>query len=390
MLPQLLFRRVIGICMMSVFVATRITGFRPLIRTNFWPRGLALHSKNHPSLEDAVGGLLGSALRRAQTTISVSQEFQAPKNDEESPTLEKEEAVDGMLQSKTVTQAQRTIIDNKNQQQQSQQIESNKASNSAASSLPPARPYRGNPTITNTALAHSLWSTILRPSIDSAIDATCGNGYDSVALAKMLFSGRHREEDCNSQLLCVDIQKQACDNTTAALAQEFFEDPQVFEKQMIQVLHTSHAALPRPNDSSSVGLVVYNLGWLPNSDDGKDCVTKMDSTLHSITDAMLMVRIGGMISVVTYPKSNPEEDIAVRVMLECAALLSSNVQTWREFLDSALLLGGEKDAGIKELVASSMERIEGQGDPRQTWRVAEHKRLGMDRAPILVTATRIK
>ena len=139
-----------------------------------------------------------------------------------------------------------------------------------------------------------------------------------------------------------------------------------------------------------MGLVVYNLGWLPNSDDGKDCVTKMDSTLHSITDAMLMVRIGGMISVVTYPKSNPEEDIAVRVMLECAALLSSNVQTWREFLDSALLLGGEKDAGIKELVASSMERIEGQGDPRQTWRVAEHKRLGMDRAPILVTATRIK
>jgi hypothetical protein len=35
--------------------------------------------------------------------------------------------------------------------------------------------YRGNPAITNTALAQSLWSSILRPHVDTAIDATCGN-----------------------------------------------------------------------------------------------------------------------------------------------------------------------------------------------------------------------
>lgn len=51
----------------------------------------------------------------------------------------------------------------------------------------PKMTYRGSPTITHTALAHSLWSSILQPHVDTAIDATCGNGHDSIALARMLF-----------------------------------------------------------------------------------------------------------------------------------------------------------------------------------------------------------
>lgn len=315
----------------SIFmlVLTRLSGFgfhapvRRSLATPFFLRA------NDPNLEDSIGGLLGETLRRAKTTISEKANY-------------------------------------------------NQETRKEPNSLPPSRPYRGNPAITNIALAHNLWSTVLRPNIDSAIDATCGNGNDSVVLAKLLFD--NPREDCCSQLLCIDIQQQACNNTLAALARELDLDTM---DQYVQVLQKSHAPLPIPKDSSSIALVVYNLGWLPNSD--KDYITKLDSTLESIVDAMLMVRIGGMISVITYPKTNSEEDVAVRTLLECAALLSSNVQTWREFLD-----GIDCSAEVRDRVLLSMDRAESCGDSKQTWRVAEHKKLGMDRAPILLTATRIK
>ena len=252
--------------------------------------------------------------------------------------------------------------------------------------------YRGNPAITNTALAHSLWSSILRPHVDTAIDATCGNGHDSVALARMLFP-RERQADNNHRshhLICIDVQEQACQATKLALSKEHAS---LMESNHIQVLQTSHAPLPLQwavdrHDLSSVALVVYNLGWLPSNADGtKEYTTQADVTLQSIVDAMLLLRVGGMLSIVTYPKTNWEEDLAVRTFLECAALLSSNIQTWQQFLDEN---GGLLSPEIATLLGSSMERLVGDGGSAQTWRVSEHKKLGMDRAPILLTAMRIK
>merc|ERR1719491_1039742 len=76
--------------------------------------------------------------------------------------------------------------------------------------------YLSNPTITPTALAHSLWKTVIRPYDDIVIDATCGNGKDAVALCSMLFPEIEEEEDTISasstspKLICIDIQKRAC------------------------------------------------------------------------------------------------------------------------------------------------------------------------------------
>ena len=49
------------------------------------------------------------------------------------------------------------------------------------------RTYLSNPNVTPTALAHSLWRETIIPGVDTVIDATCGNGKDSVALSEMLF-----------------------------------------------------------------------------------------------------------------------------------------------------------------------------------------------------------
>jgi hypothetical protein len=368
-----------------MLLLTRVSGFQLSARA--FPKQFALFGTD-PSIQEAVGGLLGSALRRAQTTIAdntyTSNLNQQPfsdnaDSDTSNENLSMEESVDGLLKS-SVTRAQSTLDEKKSHEASNQSLPP--ASETKASKKPPSPIYNGNPAITNTALAHSLWSTVLRPNIDSAIDATCGNGHDSVALAKMLFNDGSPQEDCSSQLLCIDIQQDACANTTAALTQAF--DADILER--VQVLQTSHAPLPRPKDSSSVGLIVYNLGWLPNSD--KDAITKIDSTLASLVDALLTVRIGGMVSVVTYPKSNAEEDVAVRTFLEGAALLSSKTKTWQAFLEE--LDGHGSSAELNEWMATSMQRVVDEGDPKQTWRVSEHRKLGMDRAPILLTATRIK
>jgi len=294
--------------------------------------------------------------------------------------------------------------------------------------FPFATRYKFHPALSNVALAHSLWASVLRPNVDTAIDATCGNGHDSVAIAKLLFvneeTTKHEQQRCcYSQLLCLDVQQKACENTRMMLQETLSSEAGLedYYRTRVQVLHASHEVLPRPTNTSSVGLVVYNLGWLPNNNnninnkcndntttttgDGKECVTTMETTIASLADAVLLLRVGGMLSVVTYPKTGPDEDTAVQLFVTCLALLSSNIQTWQEeiasFLDKKKRYqqpenrstdNDNDDIGSKIAghVTLAMERVVQQGHNDQTWRVSNHEKLGMDRAPILLTATRIK
>jgi hypothetical protein len=275
-------------------------------------------------------------------------------------------------------------------------------------SFPFATRYKFHPALSNVALAQALWSSIIRPNVDTVIDATCGNGYDSVAVAKLLFHNYQNDHPCYAQLICLDVQEQACDNTRRALQETVRnmqqshegkeqQDIDCFFNDHVQVLHASHEVLPRPRNDTSVGLVVYNLGWLPNHTDAKDCITTMETTISSITDAVLMLRVGGMLSIVTYPRTGPDEDRAVRLFVTCLALLSSNVRSWQDAIREVL----EDDDGDNDGTSSSneqiarhvqqaMERVIQYGPIGQTWRVSQHDKLGMEQAPILVTATRIK
>jgi hypothetical protein len=253
----------------------------------------------------------------------------------------------------------------------------------------PRSSYNGNPALTPTALAHSQWSHILRPGIDSAIDATCGNGYDSIYLAKMLFL-QDSNDDTNttmtSELVCVDIQRQACDKTREQLAE--WLDPSLLETR-VHIVHGSHAPLPRPRDASSVGLVVWNLGYLPNSN-AKELHTQVESTLSSIVDAASMVRVGGMLSITSYPKTNPNEDYAVHSLLETLSLLSSKEMDWRDYVAH---LGPDPTDPlqylVRDAVQAAVDRIAA-ARAQQNWRVFQHALLGRPLSPILLTATRIK
>ena len=305
--------------------------------------------------------------------------------------------VDSMMESTiAASRAKYSKRTETRKQQQAHQHHSKKSS--ARYEFPFATSYKFHPALNNVALAHALWASVIRPNCDVVIDATCGNGNDSIVLAEILFGANN--DDKGGELLCVDVQSLACERTTMALEEVLPPSVTVLgptdngtdtNQQVVNVLNASHEQLPRPtNPEAQVGLVVYNLGWLPGgeSENGKDCVTTMDSTMASLVDATSLLRVGGMLSVVTYPQTGPDEDRAVKLFVTCLALLSSRTRTWQEEVEAFVSSGDEDNQGIANIVTRAMETVVARGD--QTWRVSQHDKLGMDRPPILFTATRIK
>jgi hypothetical protein len=188
----------------------------------------------------------------------------------------------------------------------------------------------------------------------------------------------------NSQLICIDIQKEACETTRDRLAKLLTAD---ILKDHVTILHTSHS--PLLPQVENVGLVCYNLGYLPNSN--RDIKTHMDTTISSIADAANMLRVGGMLSVTTYPRTNANEDYAVHALLEGMALLSSTSIDWRAYVED---LGPDpanpNEFSVRDAVQTALERMVTNEPRKQTWRVMENKLLGRALSPILLTATRIQ
>lgn len=288
------------------------------------------------------------------------------------------------------------------------------ATSTPSSSTPPTpkktkaqdkRIYLDQPAVTNTALAHSIWSQVLIPYQDTVIDATCGNGKDSLVLANYLFpsstASSHSLESSKIQpeLICIDVQSRAISNTTDLLQSNL---PPLIYSNHVSMLQTSHDNNLRsmPKDISSVGLVCYNLGWLPGGEgsDAKKVSTDMSSTLRSMVDAVHILRVGGLLSVLTYPGSDQLEAIAVSLFCESLAMFTSKEQNkkggWEAFIDDYQEYKGKVDdeeyAVMKSEVKESIRMVWMEGAPKQTWRVFEHKPMGRPFSPILVTAMRIK
>lgn len=145
------------------------------------------------------------------------------------------------------------------------------------------------------SLAHTLWAERVQPG-DSVIDATVGNGYDTLFLARLL-QGKGR-------LYGYDIQLQAIQK-----AQELLERELTAELLApIELSIGSHEEL-RPQ---GVKLIVYNLGYLPGGD--KSITTRAETTLVSLTQALTLLAKGGMVSVMIYaghPEGARERELLI-------------------------------------------------------------------------------
>jgi hypothetical protein len=142
-------------------------------------------------------------------------------------------------------------------------------------------------------LVHTFLDQILGKG-DIAIDATCGNGHDSVFLAKRVLSTTDDGLVCRGRLYCIDIQASAVKATTQAL--RALLSP--VEMTGVRIIHQSHATFPKEICPRSVRAVVYNLGYLPGSD--KSIITRAEDTIQSIQNALDLVSVSGMVCVTCY------------------------------------------------------------------------------------------
>jgi len=145
-------------------------------------------------------------------------------------------------------------------------------------------------------ISHEYWKKFLKEN-HKVVDATCGNGYDSLFLLNILI------KPLNGLLYCFDIQKQAIENTYRLLEKN--SNPQFLEK--ITFFNESHEDFSK-FIKSPINLFIYNLGYLPKGD--KTITTKKESTVNSIKSAIQLLAENAAISIVSYPghKEGAEEE----------------------------------------------------------------------------------
>lgn len=155
-------------------------------------------------------------------------------------------------------------------------------------------------------LAHAYWKKSLK-SGDTVIDATCGNGYDTLELAHLLFN-QEAETKKECILIAIDRQKKAIDATRERLKSAFSEEVM----HHICLLEQCHSSFPTDITNGSVALIVYNLGYLPGGN--KELTTMHSTTLQSLKNALSLIKPGGCISMTCYPghEEGKQEELMIK------------------------------------------------------------------------------
>ena len=138
-------------------------------------------------------------------------------------------------------------------------------------------------------IAHLLWEKHLESKESCVIDATCGNGHDSLFLASLPGVFLH----------CIDIQEDA----VRATQKKLIAYPQTLFH------HCSHNDLSFIKEP--IDLIVYNLGYLPGSD--KTIITTAESSLSSLKSAFSIIKPDGMISLMIYTGHNGGKEEKVKI-----------------------------------------------------------------------------
>lgn len=136
-----------------------------------------------------------------------------------------------------------------------------------------------------TELAHQICRQTLQPG-DVAIDATAGNGHDTLFLAETVGPA--------GRVFAFDIQPEALEQTRQQL--ETLNDERV---TLIAGSHADMGNLIPAGHHGNVKAIVFNLGYLPGGN--KQITTQTGTTLRALEAACRLVADSGLISIVAYP-----------------------------------------------------------------------------------------
>lgn len=133
--------------------------------------------------------------------------------------------------------------------------------------------------------AHSLVKEVLGPG-DVAVDATIGNGHDTVVLCQAVGN--------DGSVFGFDVQAAAIEETNKRLEG-------ISVRPDVDLLHVGHEQMAQhlpPDVHGRVGAVTFNLGYLPGS--ASSLTTGPETTIPALRAAVDVLRPGGVVTVVMY------------------------------------------------------------------------------------------
>lgn len=152
-------------------------------------------------------------------------------------------------------------------------------------------------------LARDVLERAVQPG-DSVVDATMGNGHDTLFLADRVGPDGH--------VYAFDIQESAVASTRKLLEEHHVSG----RVTLFCVSHANLAELvPVP-----AAAVVFNLGWLPGGN--HEVTTLCASTEQAVRGALQILRPGGVMTVCVYP-GHPEGSRELEMLLSLLSSLSN-------------------------------------------------------------------
>ncbi len=131
-------------------------------------------------------------------------------------------------------------------------------------------------------LARELLTLVLREG-DAAVDATMGNGHDTLFLCECVGPA--------GRVYAFDVQEEAVGATGALLRAEGREGT-------ARLFLCGHERMDL-HVPEKVQAVMFNLGWLPGG--SHDVTTRWETTREAVTKALDLLLPGGVLTVCAYP-----------------------------------------------------------------------------------------
>ncbi|MFC7337255.1 class I SAM-dependent methyltransferase [Haloferula chungangensis] len=148
-----------------------------------------------------------------------------------------------------------------------------------------------------TAAAHRMVAEVVKEG-DLAVDATAGNGHDTLFLAGLVGeSGR---------VLAFDVQEAAILSTRKRVSDAGVES-------RVELRHESHGKLLERVGRGGASAVMFNLGYLPGGDHA--VTTEVGESSKAVVQGLFALKPGGVMTIVCYTgHPGGAEEAAVVVM----------------------------------------------------------------------------
>jgi hypothetical protein len=159
-------------------------------------------------------------------------------------------------------------------------------------------------------LSHHFLGSFLRNG-DTAIDATCGNGHDTLLLAGLIGENGH--------VWGFDIQGQAITETGRKLEKAGLSS-------RVTLLQKGHEELAE-HVAGPVQVVLFNLGYLPGGD--RSIITRPETTAAALEQSLGLLTAGGIVLMSIYPGHGGGADEQTVVESWAADLNPHVAHCWR-------------------------------------------------------------